>query len=107
MRRPRARMFSAVLVWGISVVAVAGCALTSKSDPIVPRYFSPERSGDTSRRATQPQGPPAELRLGRVDGASHLEERLIFRESDNELGYYAERRWTEAPEQYLKRRLAR
>jgi cholesterol transport system auxiliary component len=42
-----------------------------------------------------------------VNSASHLEERLLYRESQYELGYYQERRWTEAPEQYLKRRLAR
>jgi cholesterol transport system auxiliary component len=42
-----------------------------------------------------------------VEGAEYLEERLVFRDSGTELGYYAERRWTEAPEQYLKRRLSR
>ncbi len=42
-----------------------------------------------------------------MSSASHLDERLVYRDSQYELGYYQERRWTEAPEQYLKRRLAR
>jgi cholesterol transport system auxiliary component len=106
MRTPRRCV---VLLCAASALTASGCALTSKSDPIAPRYFSPERSGDvTSPRASaRPPGPPAELRLGRIDGASHLQERLVFRDSDYELGYYAERRWTEAPEHYLKRRLTR
>jgi cholesterol transport system auxiliary component len=90
-----------------STSAGLGGALTSTNDAIVPRYCSPERPVDVLRKGARPPGPPAELRLGRVDGASHLQERLVFRDSAYELGYYSERRWTEAPEQYLKRRLSR
>jgi cholesterol transport system auxiliary component len=86
---------------------VAGCALTSKSEPSTPRYFSPERPGEVARSAPPPASPAAELRLGHVSGASDLDERLVYRDSDYELGYYQERRWTESPEQYLKRRMAR
>jgi cholesterol transport system auxiliary component len=89
------------------VATVAGCALTNKSDPLTPRYFSPERSGEAVRSGSKAPSTPAELRLGHVDGAAYLEDRLVFRDSSNELGYYEERRWTEAPEQYLKRRLSR
>lgn len=96
-----------LLLCAVSAVSGLGCALTSKSDPLAPRYFSPERSGDVSRTGAKPPGLPAELRLGRIDGASHLQERLVFRDSAYELGYYTERRWTEPPEQYLKRRLSR
>jgi cholesterol transport system auxiliary component len=84
-----------------------GCALMSKSEPIVPRYFSPERPGDVVGPGQRAPGLPAELRLGRVTSASHLDERLVYRASDYELGYYQERRWTEAPEEYLERRLSR
>lgn len=97
----------ALLLFAVSALLGAGCALTSKSDPLSPRYFSPELPGEVSRSRPRPAGPPLELRLGRVDGAAHLEERLVFRDSDHEFGYYVERRWTEAPEEYLKRRLAR
>jgi cholesterol transport system auxiliary component len=89
-----------------SALGAGSCALLSKSSPIVPRYFSPERPGDLPRLAAR-NGSPAELRFGRVEGAPHLEERLVFRAKSSEIGYYRLRRWTEAPEQYLKRRLAR
>lgn len=106
MRTPPPR---ALLVAAATVAAfgAGSCALLSKSAPIAPHYFSPERPGDVPRLARPLAGPPVELRLGRVDGASHLEERLVYRDTASEIGYYRLRRWTEAPEQYLKRRLAR
>jgi cholesterol transport system auxiliary component len=104
MKAPPLRVLVAHIV---ATLAFAGCALLSKSDALVPRYFSLERPGESTSRSERAPGPTGELRLGRVDGASHLEERLVFRNSDHELGYYAESRWTEEPEQYLKRRLAR
>jgi len=104
-RRPAA--LCALLLCGTSALVVAGCALTSKSEPIVSHYYSPERPADVDRASIRSSGSPAELRLGRVSSASHIEERLVYRDSEYELGYYQERRWTEAPEQYLKRRLAR
>jgi ABC-type uncharacterized transport system auxiliary subunit len=102
-RRPLALLVAVV----VAAWTTGSCALLSKSAPIAPRYFSPERPGDVARRARKPPWPSAELRLGRVDGTSHLETRLVFRDTKSEIGYYRLRRWTEAPEQYLKRRLAR
>jgi len=93
---------------------VAGCALTSKSDPLTPRYFSPDESrsrapvaavASTSERDAETQ--TTELRLGRITAASYLGERIVFRDSNYELGYYEERRWTERPEAYLRRAVAR
>ena len=95
------------LLCALAALATAGCALTSKSVPIAPRYFSPERPADAARASTKPPGAPLELRLGRITSSSHLDERLVFRDSDYELGYYEERRWTEDPEEYLRRRLGR
>jgi hypothetical protein len=91
----------------MAVCGAGGCALLSKSAPIRPRYFSPERQGELLRPASQRPDPPAELRLGRIVSADNIEERIIFRDSANEVGYYRLLRWTEAPEQYLRRRLAR
>jgi cholesterol transport system auxiliary component len=94
--------------------AVAGCALTSKSDPMMPRYFSPDEARGRTQLAAASliavaeagtQG--IELRLGRVTAASYLGERIVFRDSNYELGYYEERRWTERPEAYLRRAMAR
>ena len=90
---------------------VAGCALLSKGDPGAARYFSLERASDgpvaIQAEATGEQGEPPELRLGRITGAPHLEERLVFRDSAFEIRFHRELRWTEPPELFLKRRLAR
>lgn len=103
----RTRRLRVLLVAAATVAGAASCALLSKSRPIAPRYFSPERPADLPGRTLRPPGPRAELRLGRVGGAAHLEEMLVHRDTTNEIGYYRLRRWTEAPEQYLRRRLAR
>jgi len=92
---------------GLSSLFVLGCALTDKSEPLVPRYFSPERPGEVARPGVTPATAAPELRLGHITGASYLDERIVYRDSAVELGYYAERRWTEAPEEYLRRRIGR
>jgi cholesterol transport system auxiliary component len=97
----------AALLCAISALSAAGCALTSKSEPSIPHYYSPERPGSSARSGPRSTAPPVELRLGRVSGAAYLDERLVYRDTAHELGYYQERRWTEAPDQYLNRRLAR
>jgi len=104
------RQFALTVLLG----AVAGCALTSKSDPMMPRYFSPDEArGRTQLAAVSSIGESEtgtqaiELRLGRVTAASYLGERIVFRDSNYELGYYEERRWTERPEAYLRRAVAR
>jgi cholesterol transport system auxiliary component len=86
--------------------AHGGCALTSKADAVSPRFFSPEPAA----RAKEPPktaGVPLELRLGEVDSASYLEERISYRLHGSELAYYEDRLWTEAPERYLRRALER
>jgi cholesterol transport system auxiliary component len=91
----------------LSTLLVLGCALTNKSEPMVPRYFSPERSGAIEKPPSPPPGIAAELRIGHITAASYLDERMVYRDSAFELGYYQEKRWTEAPEEYLRRRLER
>jgi cholesterol transport system auxiliary component len=95
------------------VAMVGGCALTSKSDPMVPRYFSPDEArgrgqiaaSTTVEKESETHG--AELRMGRITASSHLGERIVYRDSNYELGYYEERRWTERPEAYLRRAVMR
>ena len=75
-----------------------------------PRYFSPDAGEPTLRQADKtPTSAVAalELRLGQVEGASHLEERIAYRPNEGELGYYDSWRWTEPPQAYLRRALAR
>ncbi len=93
--------------FGVGVLALgyAGCALTSKGDAISPRYFSPEAQRPSSEPVAPVAGPPLELRLGQVEAASHLEERMSFRVRGTEVGYYEDRRWTEEPAEYLRRAL--
>jgi cholesterol transport system auxiliary component len=86
-------------------LVIGGCALTSKGDALSPRFFSPEPELN-AKTLPEPAGPPLELRLGQVEAASYLEERISYRPRPSELAYYEDRRWTEAPEHYLRRALA-
>jgi cholesterol transport system auxiliary component len=98
---------------GLVLVAVAllatgsgGCALTSKASPIRPRFFSPELPPTPSEVTLGTTSTaPVELHLGLVEAASYLEERISFRVNASELGYYEDRRWSERPEEYLRRAL--
>lgn len=83
---------------------LSACALLGKSDPLVPKYYSPE-SHATPVQAT-PAASAQYLRLGRIQGDA-LRERIVYRDSPYELGYYEDRRWTERPEAYLRRALSR
>lgn len=88
-----------------ALAASSGCGgLLSKGDPGDARYFNLEQARATHAGA---RAEGAELRLGRVTGATHLEDRLVFRDSAYEIGYHRELRWTEPPELSLKRQLAR
>jgi len=93
-----------ICVFVAIVGSQSGCALGSKGEALSPRYFSPEQ-------ASLPAPPPAagelELRLGQVASASHLDERISYRLSGSEVGFYDDRRWTEVPEAYLRRALER
>lgn len=88
-----------------------GCALLSKADPGGARYFSLVREpvGPKELPSGVPgeRGGPAGLRLGRIRGATHLEDRLVYRDSTYELGYHAALRWTEPPQESLQRLLTR
>ncbi|MDF3064556.1 MAG: uncharacterized protein K0R38_157 [Polyangiaceae bacterium] len=94
-----------LLLWGVLCCALqASCALTSKADALSPRYFNPQSVGGVRSEAA-PQ--PFELRLGQVSSASHLDERISYRISAAEVGFYDDRRWTEVPEAFLRRALER
>src|SRR6201989_40623 len=84
--------------------ALAGCALLGKNEPLVPRYYTPEYDGDAPSPFARSD---LELRLGRVEGWSHVRERMAIRSSNRELFYYEDRHWTERPEIYLRRALSR
>ena len=101
-----------LLLSTVTVPFAPGCgALSAANDPGEARFFSMERatSQTVAALAEVPggTGDPLKLRLGRVTGAPHLEERIVYRDSAHEVGYYREVRWSEPPELFLKRQLAR
>jgi cholesterol transport system auxiliary component len=86
------------------LLAVAGCALTSKAEPLDIRYFSPERShGEAAPASAVPR---ARVRLGRITSSAHLRYHIVHRESAVEVEPYEALRWTEQPELYVRRALA-
>ena len=94
----------------VTLALCSACALMSKSEALSPRYFSPDIGEPTLRLADKASTSAAaalELRLGQVEASSHLEERIAYRPSEGELGYYDSWRWTEPPQAYLQRALAR
>jgi cholesterol transport system auxiliary component len=102
MRRVPTRNVASATATLALVASTASCALLTKADPLVPRYFSPEPS---TRSAAPPPASKASLRLGRIGGSAYLKERIVFRSSAHELAFYEDRRWTERPEVYLQRGL--
>ena len=92
------------LLLAVGAVALSGCALLGKNDPHVPRYFTPEYDSDGPAPRVRSD---LQLRLGRVEGWSHLGERMASRHSARELFYDDDRRWIERPEIYLRRALSR
>lgn len=93
-----------MLTAALCCAALPACALTSKADALSPRYFSPE---PTNAVNSPKAAKPYELRLGAVSAAAHLDERIAYRVGASELGFYEAQRWTENPEQYLRRALER
>jgi cholesterol transport system auxiliary component len=83
-----------------------GCALLNKSEPLVLRYFSPEPSAPP-KATLRTAGSGLELRLGRVNADAYIKDRIVHRDSAFEVGYYDDRVWTEKPESYVRRALAR
>jgi cholesterol transport system auxiliary component len=81
-----------------------GCALTSRGSVLDVRYFSPEPPATHQELPSQTN---VVVRLGSVRSAPHLRERIAYRESEYELGFYDDKEWTDRPEFYLRRALER
>jgi ABC-type uncharacterized transport system auxiliary subunit len=108
----RASGFVCAALFAALSSATLGCAFFTKSDPVVVRYFTPEGLGSPagpSARFTAGTTSPAavDLRIGRINSASYLRDRIAFRDESFEIGYYERLRWTEKPEAYLRRALGR
>lgn len=89
----------------LGLVLLGGCALLGKGEARVSRYYSAET---TPPAASSPvPGTGLTLRLGRVTAAPYLRERMVVGNSEHEITYREDRRWTERPERYLERALSR
>ncbi len=90
----------------IALAALDGCALTSKATPLDVRTFTPEKV--ELHQATLPATPPvARLRLGDLTSSANLRYAIVHRDSAVEVEPYQTLRWTENPEDYVRRALAR
>ena len=88
------------------LLPLGGCALTSKGTPLDIRYFSPE-GVDLHHVPPQPAAPVARLRIGDLTSSANLRYPIVHRESAVELDLYDTLRWTENPEDYVRRSLSR
>jgi hypothetical protein len=89
------------------VAIVAGCSLLGpKAPPLELRYFAPD-AANAARAAAPTQIPRAALRLGRISAAADLRYAIVHRDSAVEVTPYNTLRWTETPDAYLRRGVAR
>jgi ABC-type uncharacterized transport system auxiliary subunit len=96
------------MFWGAAMVfCVEACALSSKADLVLIRYYSPERPDSSAANGATVPNLGLNLRMGRVTSGSNLRERIAYRNAEYELGYYENLRWTERPEAYVRRQLER
>jgi cholesterol transport system auxiliary component len=89
-----------------SLLLLGGCALTSKATPMEIRYFSPEGI-QAPHEARPTQTPVGRIRIGRLTSSAHLRYPIMHRKSAVELEAYETLRWTENPEDYVRRSLSR
>jgi uncharacterized lipoprotein YmbA len=89
----------------LCAIGLSACALTSRSEPMQIRYFTLE-DGRAQPAPTQTHA-SLELRIGRVDASRYLGEPIAYRDSQHELQFYELQRWTEKPEEFLRRALTR
>ncbi|MFA6034292.1 MAG: hypothetical protein WC889_15440, partial [Myxococcota bacterium] len=78
-----------LILCAFTLLFVPGCALFSKGDQKAARFFSlvpaSAQPGAVPAAAPAAKKGTAELRLGHVTGAPYLEERLVYRDSANEI----------------------
>lgn len=89
--------------WLLAVLA--GCALSSApSQPVEIRHFSPM----TSEPRAAPRAPAGlRARLGRITSSAYLRYRIAHRRSPVEVELSDTLRWTEHPDEYVRRALTR
>ncbi len=108
--------FALLLGFALSVAPSVGCALFSRGATVDERWYTPElfaidRHDDAASRGpsgvAEPQRSGCALRIGRVSAAGGLGLRIAYGDGLFQVGYYDGRRWTERPDQYVRRALSR
>ncbi len=84
---------------------LSACVLGREPEPA--RYFRPGPLAVASEPNGVPISASMPLRMRRVTAATHLSERIVWRVSDVEFGFYDARRWTELPAHYVEQLLSR
>ena len=93
----------------LAVALASGCLLLSRGAPLGPHYYDPvpPRTAPPPEARTSAQPPSCALELGDVDANDDLGQSIALRRSRYEVAYYETRRWTESPDNYLRRALVR
>jgi len=93
-----------MLFVALAPFVLGGCALFVKSEPLEWRYFEvsdvPSFKGSGGEQGQR-------LRLGLVKASHHLDTRIVTRTSAHELQYYQDLRWTDEPDEFVRRALSR
>jgi ABC-type uncharacterized transport system auxiliary subunit len=89
----------------LALLVLASCALISKQPPLEVHYFSPELRAPPASVARA--APSIDLQLGRIVASDYLRALIVHRNSAVELDRYEALRWTEMPDAYVERALAR
>jgi ABC-type uncharacterized transport system auxiliary subunit len=97
-------------VCGVAVALVLagvtpGCALLSRGASVDVRWYTPELT--QSRPGSAERQRSCELHFGRVTATPDLGRRIAYGDGLYQVGYYDGLRWTERPEQYVRRAVER
>jgi ABC-type uncharacterized transport system auxiliary subunit len=82
-----------------------GCALFSRGASVETAWYTPELRG--AGQGSAEHQPLGELRLGRVTSGADLGLRIAYGDGLYQIGYYENSRWTERPQHYVRRAVAR
>lgn len=86
----------------LGALALAGCTLLTKAEPLEVTYISPPLSAATPAEGAS--GPA--LRMTRVAASAHLRERLLVAKGSHSYRQSEAWHWTEEPRGYLERALS-
>jgi cholesterol transport system auxiliary component len=96
------------LVAAVVIVTLSSCSIVPpRTNPPEVRTFSAEMPAPPTQGSRARAETALKVRLGRVTAAENLRTRIVHRDSPLELGEYQTLRWSEEPEEFVKRSLSR